>query len=345
MKNIYGLLFSAIFFLSLSLYLDNNSKEKYFKENNDNILALTTEITGSYTLPEDKSKEELAEIAKQDLQKKCNGELGAIYYTCKALATEDDWELTPVNQCPAANGGLAIKKDTTIHYKTNCTDDSVNSDDNDNNILNVISGNYKNSKNKNSNEIVDIIESSLKSQCSGTVSNINYKCKNDAGKVSEPKDSPINACDSISTITEVQKLKNKTILYTANCSGSINNDVNPIIDDTIDKHIGDNFCDDMAGTIRIAGYLLFVAKILVPFLIIIWASYDFYKASIDKNDDEIKKSTSKFFRRLLAGIIVFFIPTIVNLGLLFIENWGQYSGEYESCRTCLLEPFNCSVDN
>lgn len=118
-----------------------------------------------------------------------------------------------------------------------------------------------------------------------------------------------------------------------------------LINDQNDKHIGDNFCDDMAETIRIVGYLLFVAKISVPFLIIIWASYDFYKAVINKNDEEIKKSTSKFFRRLLAGIIVFFIPTIINLGLLFINNWGQYSGEYESCRTCLLEPFNCSVNN
>ena len=54
-------------------------------------------------------------------------------------------------------------------------------------------------------------------------------------------------------------------------------------------------------------------RIIVPILIILLGSLDFAKAVVAGKEDEMKKAQTIFVKRLIAGIIVFFVPVIVNL--------------------------------
>jgi hypothetical protein len=93
---------------------------------------------------------------------------------------------------------------------------------------------------------------------------------------------------------------------------------------------------------RFLGYLLFVAKILVPIILIIMGSIDFGKAVVAGNSDALKKSSQKFVTRIIAGVVVFIIPTIVYFvfGLL-----PATSNNYSACYTCFFKPRDCTVSS
>ena len=74
---------------------------------------------------------------------------------------------------------------------------------------------------------------------------------------------------------------------------------------------------------EINSWLLYI-KIAVPIIIIVMGSLDFGKAFISSDEDAMKKAQKKFIMRLIIGMVIFFIPTIVK-ALLNIANqvWGN----------------------
>lgn len=104
-----------------------------------------------------------------------------------------------------------------------------------------------------------------------------------------------------------------------------------------------NFCNEsrILKAFRFIGYLFFVVKILVPILLIIFGTIDFSKAVIASNNDEIQKSTKALVTRILAGIFIFFIPTIVNFAFSLVRNADT---SYGNCRVCLFEPLKCEIN-
>lgn len=81
----------------------------------------------------------------------------------------------------------------------------------------------------------------------------------------------------------------------------------------------DNKSDEECGqiidqTVRklINKYLGYI-HIIVPMLIIALGTYDFFRAMIASKEDEMKKAQKRFIIRLVAGVLVFLAPTIVNL--------------------------------
>lgn len=55
-----------------------------------------------------------------------------------------------------------------------------------------------------------------------------------------------------------------------------------------------------------------IIKIVIPVIIILMGSIDFIKAIIAQKDDEIKKTQKIFIKRLIYGIAVFFVISIVS---------------------------------
>lgn len=86
------------------------------------------------------------------------------------------------------------------------------------------------------------------------------------------------------------------------------------------------------------GNLLFVIKILVPILLIIIGSIDFGKAVIASNQDAVRKAAKTLTIRIVAGVVVFLIPTIVNF---VFELLPTSESDFEACRVCLFDPNNC----
>ncbi len=89
------------------------------------------------------------------------------------------------------------------------------------------------------------------------------------------------------------------------------------------------------------GKIFTIVKILVPILIIVFGMIDFFKAVIASKDDEIKKSIRSLLFRAIAGLVIFFIPTIVHLVFLLIDDWKKYETSYSKCSLCISSPSKC----
>lgn len=78
--------------------------------------------------------------------------------------------------------------------------------------------------------------------------------------------------------------------------------------------------------------ILSTIRIFVPILLILLGTLDFSKAVFSSSEEEMKKASSKFMKRLMAAILVFLIPTLVNF-LLDMANdiWNN------------IDPNSCNI--
>ena len=105
--------------------------------------------------------------------------------------------------------------------------------------------------------------------------------------------------------------------------------------------------DSILHVLHLIGYLLYIAKILVPLIIIGFATFDLFKAVTDKDDQSLKKQTRIVLTRILSGLIVFFIPSIVYALFGISSQFNTFrESEYQTCVDCLLKPTNgnCKYD-
>ena len=104
----------------------------------------------------------------------------------------------------------------------------------------------------------------------------------------------------------------------------------------------DSFCSGpIEGTFTTIGWVFFFAKILIPLTLIIFASIDLGKAVVSSKDDAISKAVKTLVVRVIAGIIIFFIPTILDFVVGLIggsDIYNQSSGTFSRCTHCMLEP-------
>lgn len=65
--------------------------------------------------------------------------------------------------------------------------------------------------------------------------------------------------------------------------------------------------------------LLTIAKIILPLAIIVVATLDITKLILEGTPDEFKRQSKKFVNRLISAVIIFFIPTIINVIFGFVD--------------------------
>ena len=89
-----------------------------------------------------------------------------------------------------------------------------------------------------------------------------------------------------------------------------------------------------------------IIKIVVPILLIIFGMIDLVKAVTAGKEDEIKKAQSVFIRRLIMGILVFFVVLIVQMLISFVSNKDR---NVANCFNCFINgnvgDSACSVTN
>jgi len=86
-----------------------------------------------------------------------------------------------------------------------------------------------------------------------------------------------------------------------------------------------NSCEDLIGPElkEIIMEILNIVRVIVPVLLIILGMADFGKAVFAGNADAMKKAQMTFVKRLIIAVIIFFVPTIVNIILDAANNvWG-----------------------
>ena len=68
---------------------------------------------------------------------------------------------------------------------------------------------------------------------------------------------------------------------------------------------------DVLNTIRIVLIVLDVLKNLIATIVIIFGIIDFFKVVFNGKDDKFKDSFKMFIKRIIAGLVVIFIPSIL----------------------------------
>lgn len=107
-----------------------------------------------------------------------------------------------------------------------------------------------------------------------------------------------------------------------------------------------SFCDDagMLKTLKIVHIFIVVAKILVPLLLIIFGSIEYGKAALADDQDAIEKTTQALIKKVIVGLLIFFIPTIVDALVGFAQSGkdkADKSGEFKKCALCFVGDKEC----
>lgn len=151
-----------------------------------------------------------------------------------------------------------------------------------------------------------------------------------------------NICYSISSIEDV--FKNQITSY-ENQVQENDSSSDPDGDIAGTNFDADHFCKGpVQGVFTTLGWIFFALKIIVPLLLIIMGSIDFGKAVLSSKDDEIKKSATTLAMRAAIGVLIFFVPTILNLVVNVIDSSKDndasnvYRGTFWDCTRCMLDP-------
>ena len=102
-----------------------------------------------------------------------------------------------------------------------------------------------------------------------------------------------------------------------------------------------NYCTGLRSTFIMIGHIVRIAKILVPILIIGFGMMDLFKAIVGSKDDEIKKAAKSLVMRLIAGVFIFFLPSIVDFVFSLVDGWSNYSTNYQECFKCIWDVGSC----
>src|SRR5574344_870854 len=81
-----------------------------------------------------------------------------------------------------------------------------------------------------------------------------------------------------------------------------------------------DFCTSTAELWGLLGLFITIFKIVIPVMLIVLGMFDMGKAVTSGKDDEIKKQLLTFAKRVVAAVLVFFIPTIVGLVMQAINS-------------------------
>lgn len=104
-----------------------------------------------------------------------------------------------------------------------------------------------------------------------------------------------------------------------------------------------NICSSENTTLKVfqvIGYILFILKILVPIIIIVLGVIEFGKAALSGDEEANTTSFKTLMMRIITGVTIFFIPTILDFALSLVQGTKDAASKYDGCTTCMLDPFS-----
>ena len=105
---------------------------------------------------------------------------------------------------------------------------------------------------------------------------------------------------------------------------------------------GAGFCDKASDVLGFIGWILTVFKIAIPLLIIGYGMFDLGKAVVGSKDEDIKVASKRLMYRAIAGVLIFFVPTVVMWLFGTINGYNDMPVKsFEKCQDCILSPWNC----
>lgn len=87
---------------------------------------------------------------------------------------------------------------------------------------------------------------------------------------------------------------------------------------------------------EITSWIVTVIQIIVPVILVIMGMIDFVKSIASQKDDEIKRGRQVFIKRLISGVIIFFIVVFVKLLVSFVSGDDSENNNIVDCIDCFI---------
>ncbi len=101
------------------------------------------------------------------------------------------------------------------------------------------------------------------------------------------------------------------------------------------------FCTEARDVFYTVGMFLLVFKIVIPILLIIFGMIDLGKAVISSDDKAVSKAAKSLLNRVIAGVCIFFVPTIVGVIFSMVGSFKEdLKDQYDVCAGCISSPTN-----
>lgn len=96
------------------------------------------------------------------------------------------------------------------------------------------------------------------------------------------------------------------------------------------------------NVLYLVGVVVAVIRIAVPIILVVIGMIDLVKALTSQDDKQIKSATSLLVKRVVIGVVVFLVPTIVSLLMTVI---GQ--PDVKACSKCVTNVWSsgCTWQN
>ena len=98
------------------------------------------------------------------------------------------------------------------------------------------------------------------------------------------------------------------------------------------------FCIETSDVWRIGGYILLVVRILIPLILIAMITKDLYGVIFASDEKASKEVFGSILKRIAAALLIFFLPTLVNIAINAADGMDEVKSDYTNCLDCLLSP-------
>ena len=105
----------------------------------------------------------------------------------------------------------------------------------------------------------------------------------------------------------------------------------------VDMYTG-NICE-MTGTLKaltIIRKIIHLLKVAVPLALIIFASIELGKAVVSDDSDSVSKSLKVLIRKIIMGIVIFFVPVLVDSVMSLVTNYDKNNASFTNCMVCFF---------
>ncbi|MBO4245614.1 MAG: hypothetical protein J5892_02590 [Bacilli bacterium] len=107
------------------------------------------------------------------------------------------------------------------------------------------------------------------------------------------------------------------------------------------------FCASTSGVLKVfklVGYAIIIIRILVPIALIIYGSIEMFKVVMSGKEEAMSTAISNLFKKFIAALIIFIVPTVVNFAVSLVGNAIQKNDDYfKNCNTCIFNPDKCPI--
>lgn len=100
-----------------------------------------------------------------------------------------------------------------------------------------------------------------------------------------------------------------------------------------------DFCSDSKVIWVFLGKIVNILQIAIPVIIVLLATIDLGKAVMAGEDKKIKEAQSMLIKRLIYGVAIFFVVTIVQVVFGLVADQGATTNGL--CFKCIDKPNNC----